>query len=155
MQTELTRGIIGQQVLEKMPQRKPFRFLDEILEISDSAILGKYTFKPDEFFYTGHFPGNPVTPGVILLETMAQTGVVALGIYLAMKANSFHPEIVTFFTEAEVEFLAPVLPGTTVRIRGEKIFFRHGKLRSRVEILLEDQTIVAAGILSGMGVRRS
>ncbi len=155
MQAEGSPIITAPMVLEKLPQQKPFRFLDEILEISETSIVGKYTYRPDEFFYAGHFPGNPVTPGVILLETMAQTGVVALGIYLTMKANTFHTDIMTFFAEAEVEFLAPVFPGTTVWIYGEKVFYRHNKLRSRVEMRLEDKSVAASGTVSGMGVRKT
>ena len=74
-----------EDILELVPQQPPFRFIDDIIELSDDGIVSSYKFKPDETFYTGQFPGNPITPGVILLETMAQTGVVAYGIYLAAK----------------------------------------------------------------------
>ncbi|MBN2397434.1 MAG: beta-hydroxyacyl-ACP dehydratase, partial [Deltaproteobacteria bacterium] len=67
------------QVLEMVPQMPPFRFIDDILEMDGDHIVGAYRFREDEYFYRGHFPGRPVTPGVILIETMAQTGVVAFG----------------------------------------------------------------------------
>ena len=70
------------QVLDLIPQQDPFRFIDEILELDDDHIVGVYRFRPDADFYRGHFPGNPVTPGVILIESLAQVGIVALGIYL-------------------------------------------------------------------------
>ena len=70
------------RILELLPQQRPFRFVDEILEVDEQRISGRYTFRPDEFYYAGHFPGRPITPGVILLESMCQVGVVALGIYL-------------------------------------------------------------------------
>ena len=72
----------------------------------------------NEPFFQGHFPGDPITPGVILTEAMAQTGVVALGLYLTSLAVS-REELAswtTFFSECQVEFMRPVLPGETVTI---------------------------------------
>jgi 3-hydroxyacyl-[acyl-carrier-protein] dehydratase len=74
-----------QQILAALPYSKPFLFVDELVSLSPNQAVGHYTYRPDEFFYAGHFVGKPVTPGVILLETMAQIGGVALGfIYWAM-----------------------------------------------------------------------
>ncbi len=144
------------EVLAAVPQQPPFRFIDRIDELDSEHIVGGYTFKPDEFFYRGHFPGDPVTPGVILAEAMAQTGVVALGIYLAAQ-NLPAAELsqwVTFFTECQAEFHLPVLPGDRVTVRGEKLFFRRMKIKSRVELLLPDGRVAAEGTLAGVGVKR-
>ncbi|MGZ3653668.1 MAG: 3-hydroxyacyl-ACP dehydratase FabZ family protein [Bdellovibrionota bacterium] len=143
------------ELLELIPQQKPFRFVDEIVEVNDLTITGRYTFRPDESFYAGHFPGNPVTPGVILLESMCQVGVVALGIYLLSKEES--PEEVrrwtTMFADAQVEFMRPVFPGTTVTVKGEKVFWRRKKLRSRVEMFDAGGNLVAQATASGIGVK--
>lgn len=149
-ETVTERSVI-EQVLAAIPQQTPFRFIDDIIELSDDHIVGRYTFRTDEFFYAGHFPGRPVTPGVILLEAMAQTGVVALGIYNALKAGG-NLNLVTLFTDAEVEYNAMVLPGETVTIKGQKLFLRRGKIRSKVEMFKADGTLAATGALSGMGV---
>ncbi len=71
-----------EEVLEFLPQQEPFRFVDEILEVDEDHIVARYRFRPDADFFRGHFPGDPITPGVILLESLAQVGVVALGIYI-------------------------------------------------------------------------
>lgn len=144
------------QVLQAIPQQAPFRFVDSILEVDSDHIVGGYTFKHDEFFYRGHFPGDPVTPGVILTEAMAQTGVVALGLYLTAQTLPAEElsKWITFFTECQMEFHLPVLPGTRVTMRGEKLFFRRMKLKSRVELLLADGRIAAEGTLAGVGVKR-
>ena len=142
-------------VLDYLPQQNPFRFLDSVEELNEEQIVGKYTFKHDEYFYQGHFPGNPVTPGVILTEAMAQTGVVALGLYLTSLEKS-KEELrlwTTFFTDCQIEFLKPVLPGDTVLIKGKRILWRRMKLRSQVQMFLESGDLVAEGTVTGIGVK--
>ncbi len=144
------------EVLALVPQQPPFRFIDEILELDSEHIVAGYRFPEDSDFYRGHFPGNPITPGVILVETMAQAGVVAQGIYLY--ALEFSPEevekVVTVFTDANVEFSGQVLPGDRVTTTGRVKFFRRKKLRATVEMRKEDGSLVCSGELSGMGVPR-
>lgn len=145
-----------EDILQLVPQKFPFRFIEEILELSDDHIVGKYTFKQDEYFYQGHFPGDPVTPGVILIETMAQTGVVAFGLYLTSKISSPQdlPKWTTFFTDCKIEFYRPVLPGETVIVKGEKVFFRKMKLQTNVKLFSKSNELIAEGVVAGMGVKR-
>jgi 3-hydroxyacyl-[acyl-carrier-protein] dehydratase len=143
------------QLLELIPQQSPFRFVDEIAEVDDLKILGSYRFRETEDFYRGHFPGNPVTPGVILLECMCQIGVVAHGIYLLGQETSQEEARLwtTMFSDAQVDFLKPVLPGQKVTVRGERIFWRRKKLRSKLEMFAADGSLVAQATASGIGVK--
>ena len=143
------------QILALLPQQRPFRYVDEILEVDEQRIVGRYRFREDEWFYAGHFPGRPVTPGVILLESMCQIGVVALGIYLFALEHSIDEarNWTTLFVDAESEFLRSVLPGECVTIRGERIFWRRSKLRARIEMFGADGALVAQTTASGLGVR--
>jgi 3-hydroxyacyl-[acyl-carrier-protein] dehydratase len=142
------------EVLAAIPQQEPFRFIDEILEIGEDSIVAAYTFRPDHDFYRGHFPGRPITPGVILIESMAQAGVVALGLHLLDRelGSAEAKRYMTLFTDAQVEFSGIVVPPTRVITTGRKVFFRRRKLRAQVEMRREDGSVVCSGTLSGMGV---
>ena len=140
-----------QQVLDKLPQQPPFRFIDRIVELSENHIVAQRRFLTEEYYYQGHFPGDPVTPGVILIETMAQAGLVALGIYLLGKERPA-VKMRTLFSECSIDFLEVVRPGTLTTVFAERIFWRRNKLRSKVELKLEDGTLAAHGVVSGLGV---
>ena len=145
------------RVLNAVPQQPPFRFIDDICELDEERIVGTYRFRENEYFYKGHFPDRPITPGVILIETMAQTGVVAFGLYLTMVQKKVSLEeigdILTLFTLAEnVEFMGIVKPGEKVILRGEKIYFRRGSLKTRVSMERENGEVVCSGVLTGTGV---
>ena len=132
-----------------LPYRKPFLFVDEFLSLTENGASGCYTYRKDEFFYAGHFPGHPVTPGVILIETMAQIGLVGLGIFLT-GAHLQGPVPPFAFTDSNVDFFQPVFPGEKVWVQSEKVYFRLGKLRCRVEMHNAQQERVCQGTLSGM-----
>jgi len=150
------RVLTPEEVLALIPQQEPFRFIDEILEIDSEHIVARYVFPEEADFYRGHFPGRPITPGVILVETMAQAGVVAFGIYLyALEFSADEVEkMLTVFTDASVDFSGEVLPGERVTTTAHVKFFRRKKLRARVEMRRDDGTVVCSGELSGMGVPR-
>ena len=144
------------EILATIPQQEPFRFIDDIVEIDDEHIVAGYCFRQDHGFYRGHFPGRPVTPGVILIETMAQAAVVAHGIYLLAKETSLDEvrRTLSIFTDANVEFSGMVPPGARVLTTGRKVFYRRRKFRSEARMHLEDGTLVCSGQLSGVGVPR-
>lgn len=141
-----------QVILEKVPQKPPFRFIDGLTEISEDFVRGFYRYKENELFYQGHFPGFPVTPGVILIETMAQIGLVTLGIYCLGMHKGDTPPVKIFFTSSEVKFQKVVLPGDLVWVESKKTFFRLRKLQCEVVMKNQEGHIVCSGILSGMMV---
>jgi 3-hydroxyacyl-[acyl-carrier-protein] dehydratase len=150
---------VKQEILGLVPQQAPFRFIDEIISLDEDEIVGAYRFREDEFFYSGHFPGHPITPGVILIETMAQIGVVAFGIYLLacqkkMRPSQMNIPLSLFSLADDVEFKGIVTPGERVIVKGRKIYLRKGALKVDINMERENGEIVCLGKLAGVGVDR-
>lgn len=138
------------QIIELLPYSPPFLFVDELTSVSENGVEGTYTFKKEEFFYQGHFKENPVTPGVILTEVMAQIGVVCLGIYLLKDELNQGEKAKIALTSNQVDFFLPILPGDTVKVVSEKIYFRFNKLKCKVQLFNEKDELVCRGEIAGM-----
>ena len=149
----MARLLTPGQVLPLIPQREPFRFVDEITEIGEARVAGVYRWRPESDFYRGHFPGNPVTPGVLLVECMAQCTVVPLAIYLFHRDFEEDAEkFQTLFTDASIDFGGIVRPGDRVRTEATLVFWRRKKLKVQAEMRRDDGTLVCSGSLAGLGV---
>ncbi|WP_342438346.1 3-hydroxyacyl-ACP dehydratase FabZ family protein [Paenibacillus sp. FSL L8-0436] len=97
MEENITLNLMEQdEILKLIPHRSPFLFVDNIVGFTQEQIVCEKLFRGDEQFFIGHFPGNPIVPGVILIETLAQAAAVLNAIrwnksqegYL-MKVNHF------------------------------------------------------------------
>ena len=140
----------NKEIIQLLPYRTPFLFVEELTSISEQGIEGFYTFKEDEYFYQGHFRNNPITPGVILTEVMAQIGVVCLGLYLLRDKISETEEPQIALTSNHIDFFLPVFPKERVMVVSEKIYFRFNKLKCNVQLFNEKQELVCRGSISGM-----
>ena len=140
-------------ILQCLPYSPPFLFVDGLDYIDCDKVVGHFTYHIEMDFYKGHFKDFPVTPGVVLTETMAQIGLVCLGIYLkggvpAGNGMGFG------LTSTEIEFMHPVFPGEKVTVTSEKLFFRFGKLKCKVSMCNEAGREVCAGTISGMVIAK-
>ncbi|PIF63017.1 MULTISPECIES: 3-hydroxyacyl-ACP dehydratase FabZ family protein [unclassified Flavobacterium] len=142
----------SQKIISKLPYSKPFLFVDEIVQINENGVEGTYTFDENLDFYKGHFKDNPITPGVILTEVMAQIGLVCLGIFLL--DYSFNRTTSIALTSNEIEFLKPVFPKEKVTVISEKVYFRFGKLKCKVKMKNEKGEEVCTGIIAGMVISK-
>jgi 3-hydroxyacyl-[acyl-carrier-protein] dehydratase len=104
------------EIAAAIPHRPPFLFLDEIVERSETSIHCRQTFRGDEFFYQGHYPGNPLTPGVILCEAAMQAGAVLLSRQMAGAKG-----VPVATRMGDVRFKRMVRPGETIDIEVELI----------------------------------
>ena len=126
-----------------LPHRPPFLFLDEMLSIEPGRrASGRWTLRGDEWFYPGHFPGRPTTPGVILLEAIAQCGAVAV------LADPIYSGRLPLFGGVErARFRRQVLPGDVVALECEmtQLSARGGKGRGSATV--NGQLAVASELL--------
>ena len=98
-----------EEIKNLLPHREPMLLVDEIEMDEEGVAHGKYTVRGDEFFLQGHFPGNPVVPGVILCEIMAQSCALLMGDEIKGKTPMYTGM-------DKVKFRAPVRPGDTIEI---------------------------------------
>ncbi len=143
------------EILDHLPYKSSFRFVDHISALNADGVTGEYTLREDAFFYQDHFPGNPITPGVILTEIMAQIGLVTLGIFLVNEKTdglefSETKPLFPLLTSTEVSFFNMVLPGEKVIVQSTKQFFRFGKLKCQVTMTNSAGKPIAKGTFSGV-----
>lgn len=141
-------------ILSQLPYSPPFLFVDKIIEVNENSIVGEFTFSPDLDFYKGHFKNNPVTPGVILTECMAQIGVVCLGIYLLNTERNKNESTGVALSSSEIEYIKPVYPGEKVTVSSEKQYFRFNKLKCMVKMHDVEANLVCKGVIAGMMFQR-
>ena len=133
------------QIKKVLPHREPFLFLDKIIEISSEEIIAEKTFPKDESFYEGHFPNIPVTPGVIILEAMAQACGV-LGAHI-MKKNASKHSVYLLAGIDNVRFKKKVLPDDIIKIKSKVVNSKKGVWKFFAESFVENKMVCSANIL--------
>jgi 3-hydroxyacyl-[acyl-carrier-protein] dehydratase len=139
-----------EEVIQKLPYKEPFLFVDELIHLDENGAKGCYTFKNDADFYKGHFKDNPVTPGVILTECCAQIGLVTLGIYLISMNTMSLQDVQIALSSSEMEFYKPVFPKERVTVISEKVYFRFHKLKCKIKMYNDTGELVCKGTIAGM-----
>lgn len=138
-------------ILKILPHRYPFLFIDRILELNTEQ--GKITclknITMDEQFFTGHFPGNPIMPGVITLETMAQASIL---LFAALKPEIAGKNPEYLFGKTEVKFFKTVVPGDQliIEVTKEKILGRGGIVLAIAKV--KEDVIARAQIAFGVKI---
>ena len=125
-------SLTREQIKEIIPHRDPFLFLDEIVElIPGQRAVALKEVRPEEPHFRGHFPGQPIMPGVLIVEALAQAGAVAA---LSLPENG--GKLVLFAGIDGVRFKRPVVPGDTLRLEVEMTRMRGaiGKAEARATV---------------------
>ena len=140
----------AKEIIALLPYQEPFLFVTDLESVNENGVTGSHTFLKSADFYKGHFKTKAITPGVILTETMAQIGLVALGIYLMSLEQKKTNNIQIGMTSTEIDFFILVLPGETVRVESVKEYFRFNKLKCAVKMFNKNNELVCRGIIAGM-----
>lgn len=102
-----------QEILDSIPHRPPFLFVDELVSSSEDGLTARRQWRTEEAFYEGHYPGNPITPGVLLCESVFQTAAV----FLAKKySDAMAGRTPVLSRIQEAKFKRMVKPGDTCDI---------------------------------------
>ena len=136
------------QALSSLPHGPAFRFVDELVElIPGVSATARWTLKGDEAFLAGHFPGQPLLPGVIMIESLAQLGGV-----LAQSDRGDNPlKNVRLTAVRQFKILGSIPPGQTLTLHAKRDAVMPGLVQISGEILTSDGTKLATGsiVLSG------
>jgi 3-hydroxyacyl-[acyl-carrier-protein] dehydratase len=103
-------------IYRAIPHRPPFLFIDEIVAERPDGLVARRTFRAEDFFYAGHYPGNPITPGVILCEAAFQAAAVFLVRKMAALGQAADGLTPVLSRIGEAKFKRMVRPGETVEI---------------------------------------
>ncbi len=132
------------RVMELLPHRYPFLMIDKIIDIDgDNSATGIKAVTINEPHFQGHFPHQPVMPGVLLIEAMAQT---AGAICVAADEESGAPSLVYFMTIDKAKFRKPVIPGDMVQFHVKKMKQRRNIWKFAAEAVVDGNKVAEAEI---------
>ncbi|MGI5912509.1 MAG: 3-hydroxyacyl-ACP dehydratase FabZ [Syntrophomonadaceae bacterium] len=125
------------QIMEILPHRYPFLMVDKILEINPGKnAVGIKNLSANEPYFNGHFPGNPVMPGVLMAEAIAQVGACAL-----LSEDKYRDYLVYLAGIENMRFRRTATPGDTLLIKTELLNIKGNIGKGRGEILIDNNTL--------------
>lgn len=137
-----------EEIKRLIPHREPFLFVDSVLEMEPGTrIVASKRFEPDEDFFKGHFPGVPIVPGVIIIESLAQAGAILLYASQPEELKGKQPALVGL---ENVRFRRPVLPANEVKLQVQILKKRTQLWRMKGEAFIGETKVSEAEILASL-----
>ena len=134
--------ITNAEIQKMLPHKYPMLLVDRVTEINDNKIEGIKNVTANEPFFTGHFPGVPIMPGVLIIEALAQLSGLLL---LSKEENSKKLGVLT--GADKFKFRKQVTPGDTLKLKSEITAFRHSLAKATVKAYVDDE-LAASGEIS-------
>ena len=141
-----------QDIVKVLPHRYPFLLVDRITELEPGKrIVGLKNVTINEPFFQGHFPDNPIMPGVLIIEAMAQVGGVLAGFSLPEMVEKDGKKTLFFMSMDKVKFRKPVVPGDQIVFElkplrtGTRIWKMAGKAYVESDLVAEAELVAALG----------
>lgn len=132
-------------ILKIMPHRYPFLLIDRIMDLEpNKKVIAIKNVTINEPFFSGHFPGHPIMPGVLIVEAMAQAG----GFLLLHTLENPEKKVVYFIGIDGVRFRKPVIPGDQLRFEVEMLLFRRGICRIQGKAFVEENLVAEATLMA-------
>jgi 3-hydroxyacyl-[acyl-carrier-protein] dehydratase len=125
-----------------LPHRYPFLLVDRIIEVAEKRVVGIKNVTINEPFFQGHFPGQPIMPGVLIIEAMAQTGGIGA---LNLKENI--GKLAYFLAINKAKFRKPVVPGDTLRMEVDIIKVKMGIMKCRAVAKVDGEIAAEAEMM--------
>jgi len=136
-----------QRIMEMIPHRDPFLMIDRVVDIvKGEQATGIKNVSPDEYFFRGHFPTRPVMPGVLIIESMAQTAAVVV---VDALGRAWEGKLVYFMSVDYARFRRPVVPGNVLHVHVTKQRSRGNVWRFEGKAKVDGQ-LVAEAVFAAM-----
>lgn len=132
-----------QEISELLPHRYPMLMVDRIIEITEDSIVGLKNVTANEPHFTGHFPGYPVMPGVLIVEAMAQVA----GILVGKLAPHTRGKLMFLASVEEAKFRRPVVPGDQLRIEMKLMRLKHTVAKMQGTARVDGQVVAEATLM--------
>ncbi len=141
-----------EDIVKLLPHRYPFLLVDRITELAlGKRVVGYKNVSANEPFFQGHFPGNPIMPGVLIVEAMAQTGGVLARLSIQGEQKEENTDAVYFMSIDKVKFRRPVVPGDQIRLElkalrtGSRVWKLGGKAFVGQDLVSEAELMATVG----------
>jgi beta-hydroxyacyl-ACP dehydratase FabZ len=141
-----------QDIVKILPHRYPFLFVDRIIELEpNKRVVGIKNVTINEPFFQGHFPGNPIMPGVLIVEAMAQVGGVLARLSVPGPNEDQAQQTLYFMSIDKVKFRKPVLPGDQIVFHlealrtGSRVWKMGGKAFVKDDLVAEAELVATIG----------
>ncbi len=129
-----------------IPHRYPFLLVDKVIEIEEGKkAVGIKNVTANEPFFQGHFPGNPIMPGVLIVEAMAQVGAVAI-----LSRDEFKDKLALFTGIDKIRFREQVVPGDQLLLEAEMIAVKRGIGKAKVRATVDGKEAAAGELMFGL-----